>query len=101
MKQFIALLFVISIFAGNHRAFACTCVRGFTPTKRAEIADVVFIGKVIQIDQTGSGYDKVNKLNVIRVFKGDLENSINIHTGAGCKFVFRMRWPGLVRQPEG
>jgi hypothetical protein len=96
MKQFIALLFVVSIIAGNQRAFACTCVGGFTPTKRAEIVDVVFIGKVIRTDKTESGYDKVNKLEVSRSFKGNLGRSVDIHTGAGCEFVFRTGYEYLV-----
>ena len=92
-KTFLPLLLLGLLCAGAGDSFAqCTCAaeyRDITPLKEFKLADVVFVGKVIEIKESprdkDNRYVETVKFEVGKAWKQDLERIVTItNTIRGC-----------------
>ena len=103
-KQFLTIsliLFLVStviVSSNDHTAHACTCMQPLSPDEELPRFDVVFSGKVTNIeeihrnDQTFSSMDPVFvTFDVYTIWKGDKKDMITVMTAqssASCGFNF-------------
>lgn len=91
MKKLLLAIFVFAALSTTQvqPAYACSCVMPGTPQEEMVNAEAVFSGKVLEIEESGYGYDVT--LQVLEAWKGVDETTIQVHTGMGggdCGFNF-------------
>lgn len=91
MKKLLLAIFVFSALftAQVQPTYACSCVMPGTPQEEMGNAEAVFSGKVLEIEESGYGYDVT--LQVLEAWKGTDEATVQVHTGMGggdCGFNF-------------
>jgi hypothetical protein len=88
-----ALLLGLSLFTTNETSAQCTCSTTYlniTPHKEFKLADVVFVGKVVEIEKTDreketGNYVETVKFEVKRAWKQDSEATVIIRNEIrGC-----------------
>jgi Tissue inhibitor of metalloproteinase len=97
MKR-IFIIFISIFFLFSLKGYACSCVPPDTPEKELQQADAVFSGKVIKVEEGGSGEFSANSssqvsvtLEVKEIWKGIEENRIVVKTeqhSASCGYEF-------------
>lgn len=86
---FIFFIILVSILVNSGNVFACSCVVPGTPREEFERFDAVFLGKVLDIDSLGYGYNV--EFEVEQSWKGISEKRVVIGTGEGggdCGYSF-------------
>lgn len=86
---FILFIIFVSILVNSDNAFACSCVVPGTPREEFDRFDAVFLGKVLNIDSLGYGYNI--EFEVEKSWKGISEKEVVIGTGDGggdCGYSF-------------
>lgn len=91
MKKFLLASFIFAALftAQAQPAYACSCIIPGTPQEEMGNASAVFSGKVLEIEETGYGYNVT--LEVLEAWKGIDEATVQVHTGFGggdCGFNF-------------
>ncbi len=91
MKKLLLAIFVFAALlpVQTQPVYACSCIMPGTPQEEMENASAVFSGRVLEIEETGYGYNVT--LEVLEAWKGVDETTIQVHTGMGggdCGFNF-------------
>lgn len=91
MKKLLLSIFVFSALftAQVQPAYACSCIMPGTPQEEMGNAEAVFSGRVLEIEETGYGYNVT--LEVLEAWKGVDGSTVQVHTGMGggdCGFNF-------------
>jgi len=89
---FIIVVTAIAIIAASvQETQACTCIPPLPPAKAFAEADAVFMGKVVSFDNAGDNIQRLAKISVTKIWKGErsaVNEILTANNSAACGYEF-------------
>ncbi|RBW68044.1 hypothetical protein [Bacillus taeanensis] len=90
MISFLIIMSFILVFFPKS-IYACSCIEPGTPSEELNNSKAVFTGKVLEITEDETNYEKEVVFEVLSTYKGVTEPQVTLYTGmnsAACGFNF-------------